>query len=249
MNSKENLNSYQDAYKAEFRFIEESTMSHNFYAERLCNVIYESKAKSVLSLGIGHQIVSDAIINELKRNVKRYVIVEGSPDIIADFKAHQPNLPKSVEIIQGYFEEFNTDERFDAIEMGFILEHVDDPAQIVNIFKKFLNPGGKIFLSVPNAKSMHRQLGHLAGLLPDMYKLSPEDLQLGHKRYYDLDTFRQLVHSCGLKILKEEGIFMKPFTTAQLKKLELSDNIWRALMIFGIDHPDCCNSIYIEATI
>ncbi|GIV30222.1 MAG: hypothetical protein KatS3mg028_1288 [Bacteroidia bacterium] len=35
-----------------------------------------------------------------------------------------------------YFEDFNFDKQFDRIEMGFILEHVDDPLFILNKYKK-----------------------------------------------------------------------------------------------------------------
>jgi 2-polyprenyl-3-methyl-5-hydroxy-6-metoxy-1,4-benzoquinol methylase len=249
MSTKENLDNYQSAYQPEFRFNDENVMTLSFYAERMCKVLRASKAESILSLGIGHRVVSQAILNEFKHSIKRYLIVEGSPEIIADYKNRFPDLPAGTELLQTYFEEFKTDEKFDAIEMGFVLEHVDDPAQIINIYKKFLNPGGTIFLAVPNARSMHRQLGHLAGLLKDMYNLSAEDLQLGHKRYFDLQSFQKLITGCGLKIKKVEGNFMKPFTTGQLNSLELKPEIWRALMEYGIDHPDSCNSIYVEASI
>lgn len=248
MSTKENLDNYQGAYMPEFRFNDENVLTLSFYAERMCKVLRAKKAKSILSLGIGHRVVSQSIINEFKNSIRRYLIVEGSPEIISDYKSRFPDLPAETEIIQTYFEEFKTEEKFDAIEMGFVLEHVDDPAQIINLFKKYLNPGGTIFLAVPNARSMHRQLGQLAGLLKDLYNLSPEDLQLGHKRYFDLDSFTRLIKGCGLNISKVEGNFMKPFTTSQIVSLNLKPEIWRALMEYGIDHPDSCNSIYVEAT-
>lgn len=249
MSTKENLDNYQSAYTPEFRFTDENELILSFYAERMGNVLRAKKVKSILSLGIGHRIVSQSIIGEFKNNIERYVIVEGSPEIIADYKNRFPDLPKGVEIVHSYFEDFNVAEKFDAIEMGFVLEHVDDPAQIINIFKKFLKPGGTIFLAVPNAKSMHRQLGQLAGFLDDLYKLSPEDLQLGHKRYFDLDSFKKLINDCGLTIQKTEGNYMKPFTTGQIRSLNLKPEVWRALLEYGINYPESCNSIYIEATI
>lgn len=249
MSTKENLDNYHSAYQPEFHFNDENVLTLSFYAERMCNVLRSKKAQSVLSLGIGHRVVSQSIINEFNHHLRKYIIVEGSAEIISDYKSRFPDLPKSVKIIHSYFEDFDPGEKFDAIEMGFVLEHVDDPAQIIKIFKKFLNPGGTVFLAVPNALSMHRQLGHLAGFLPDMYKLSPEDLQLGHKRYFDLNSFKKLITDCGLTIQRTEGNFMKPLTTGQLGSLNLKPEIWRALMLFGIDHPDSCNSIYVEATI
>ncbi len=246
---KENLDRYQSAYQPDYRFNDENMMMLSFYAERMCNTLREKKAKSVLSLGIGHRIVSQSIMNEFVNDINRYLIVEGSPDIISDYQKRYTNLPKGVEIKQSYFEDFKTDERFDAIEMGFVLEHVTDPLLVIQVFTKLLKPGGTFFIAVPNARSMHRQLGNLAGLLPDMYKLSEEDHQLGHKHYFDMNSFKKLVTDSGLTINRIEGNFLKPFMTSQMNVLNLKPEIWRALMLFGVDYPDFAYSIYIEATI
>jgi hypothetical protein len=56
---------------------------------------------------------------------------------------------------------------------------VDDPGVIVRQFSRYLAPGGAMFIVVPNARSLHRLIGHKAGLLDNLYRLSAEDLQLG----------------------------------------------------------------------
>lgn len=246
---KENLGNYQDAYNADFKFTNEAFLMHTFYAKRLCGAMRTRNCKNILSLGIGHQYVSEAIIDLFKSGMQHYVVVEGSPEIINSYKKTLGQVPAGMEIVESYFEEFDTKEKFDAIEMGFVLEHVDDPAVVVNRFKKFINPDGKIFITVPNARSMHRQLGNLAGFLPDVYQLSKEDHQLGHKRYFDLKSLSKLVVDCGLKVDKTEGLYLKPFTTAQLNSLNLKPEVYEALLVLGIEHPDLCNSLYIEASL
>jgi len=135
------------------------------------------------------------------------------------------------------------------IEMGFILEHVDDPDEVLTRYRGFLRAGGNLFMAVPNAKSLHRLIGHRAGLLDDMYRLSEDDLQLGHKRYFDCTAFTQLALRCGLKVVSIEGLFLKPFTTNQLASLNLDAEIWQALYNIGGPFPEISNAVMIEATV
>ena len=51
--------------------------------------------------------------------------------------------------------------------MGFVLEH---PEEILKKYSKFLEPNGKIFISVPNANK--------AGLLEDIKMLSETDMDI-----------------------------------------------------------------------
>jgi len=137
--------------------------------------------------------------------------------------------------------------KYDSIEMGFILEHVDDPELILARYKNFISETGSIFIAVPNAKSLHRVIGEKAGLVGDIYKLSECDLQLGHKRYFDLNSLEELVHRAGLKIVDKKGLMLKPITGLQIKKLGWQQNIIDALLEIGLDYPEIANCIYIEA--
>jgi 2-polyprenyl-3-methyl-5-hydroxy-6-metoxy-1,4-benzoquinol methylase len=131
--------------------------------------------------------------------------------------------------------------------MGFVLEHVADPLEIVQRFAGYLKPGGRLFVAVPNALAMHRRLGHLAGMLADMHALSEHDLALGHRRYFDAETLRKLLESAGFGDIRMEGIFLKPVTTAQLQMLNFSEAVLGALVRLGIDYPELSNSLLAEA--
>jgi 2-polyprenyl-3-methyl-5-hydroxy-6-metoxy-1,4-benzoquinol methylase len=133
--------------------------------------------------------------------------------------------------------------------MGFVLEHVDDPALIVRRFTRFLQPGGVIGMAVPNARSLHRLIGHEAGLLQDMYALSEHDRALGHKRYFDLHSFRELAQAQGLVVKRARGIMLKPVTTSQLAALNLPESVMTALCKVGDALPDVANGMYIEAAV
>ena len=244
--SRENLDQYVDAYRDEFPFADENLGMLRSYASYFIESLGTAPQRDVLSLGIGYQIVSQSIVRELGARLASYTIVEGSKAVIAEFMAEWP-LARKPQVIEAYFEAFEPQRQFDAIEMGFVLEHVDDPALIVRRFKRFLKPGGFIGMAVPNARSLHRLIGHEAGLLDDVYKLSAEDRQLGHKRYFDLESFKRLAESEGLVVRRARGIMMKPVTTRQLSALNLSADVREALFKVADDLPAISNSLYLEA--
>jgi SAM-dependent methyltransferase len=244
---RQDLDGFADAYKESFRFHDENIQMLSWYAERLVQAVQRAGARSLLSLGIGHSVVSKAILEKLLSRLEEYVIVEGSPASIARFEAETPH-PKKLRLVNALFEEFERPEPFDFIEMGFILEHVDDPEVVLRRFWSALRPGGGLVVVVPNARSLHRLFGKAAGLLEDLYRLSPEDLQLGHKRYFDYDSICSLVARAGFRIERAEGVFLKCLTTGQLQKLRLSPEVLRSFFDVGIQHPQIANAIYLEAT-
>ena len=141
---------------------------------------------------------------------------------------------------------FETDEKFDLIVLGFILEHVDDPCEILTKFHKFLIPGGKFYVSVPNAEVLNRKLGNIAGFLPDLQALSDNDVLLGHKRYYTVETLTEDINKSGYNVQRMEGIYLKPFTTCQIISLNLGKEIINALCIVGIDYPELSCGLLAE---
>lgn len=245
--SKHGLDRFKEAYGEEFKFYDENILMLSCYSQRIINTMQIANVKSCMSLGIGHKIVSKRIIDEMVPSLDKYILIEGSREIIDKFK-NEVVLPSNVFIFNSFFEEFNSKEKFDVIEMGFILEHVDDPLFILKKFKRLLKPHGLIFLAVPNAMSLHRLIGYEAGLLDNLYSLSKHDLELGHRRYFAMESFIKLIKSSGLKIKNTEGIFLKPFSTSQLKSLDLSPEVLNALCRAGVKYPEISNAIYIETT-
>ena len=130
--------------------------------------------------------------------------------------------------------------------MGFILEHVDDPLVILQNFRKFLVPNGKMFLAVPNAEVLNRKLRYLAGLLDDISTLSENDRLLGHKRYYTVSNLTDEVGRAGFGIDRIEGIYLKPFTTRQIISLQLERKIIDALCEVGVSYPELSCGILAE---
>lgn len=151
-----------------------------------------------------------------------------------------------MKFVETFFEDYCVAEKFDVIIMGFILEHVESPKMILSKYIEMLNETGRMFIAVPNAEALNRRLGYLAGILEDTKKLSTYDIELGHKRYYSVETLKNECTSAGLEVVSIEGLFLKPFTTSQLLGLNLSSDIINALCEVGIEYPELSLGILAE---
>ena len=221
------LDSHVTIYEGQNPYDYDNSIILNWYPHRIINLAGD--AKSILELGLGHGFTAQIF----SKYFNRHVVLEGSPSVIENFRKHFPDCQP--DIIETYFESFDSAEKFDVIVMGFILEHVDDPLQIVTHFKKFLAPGGKMFIAVPNAEALNRRLGHFAGLLPDLQLLSENDIISGHKRYYTVKSLTDEVKSGGYEVELIEGIYLKPFTTRQMMSLKFEKNIIDDLCMAGVE--------------
>jgi 2-polyprenyl-3-methyl-5-hydroxy-6-metoxy-1,4-benzoquinol methylase len=220
------------------QFVLDNRLMLDWYPRRVAAL---ADGDSLLELGLGHGWVSE----RFRKRFGRYLVVEGSPEMIQRFRSRFDS--SGMEIVQGYFEDFTPAGRFHHVNMGFVLEHVEDPGLLLRRYRDFLEPGGSVFVAVPNAEALHRRLGHLAGLLPSLTQLSQADLDFGHRRYFTLATLRELVEASGYQVLRAEGILLKPITTSQIQQLDLSEAILGAMLEVGRDYPELCNGILLQA--
>ena len=235
---KNNLDDHVIAYEGKSLYDFDNHILLNWYPHRILKL--SPNAGSIMELGLGHGFSTDIF----SQHFTKHVVLEGSSAIIENFRKRFPGNP--AQIIETYFEEFVSDEKFDVIVMGFILEHVDNPLEIITRFKSFLAPGGKMFIAVPNAEVLNRRLGHIAGLLPDMQQLSENDFIQGHKRYYTVKSLSEDVRSVGYDVDLIEGIYLKPFTTTQMISLNFDKKILDALCTVGINYPELCCGILAQ---
>lgn len=235
--SSHDLNKYASAYKNKSLYDLENLMTFTWYAER---IISFSPSGDLLELGIGH----GATIERFHSAYDRYVIIEGSEEIISSFLC-KDTLP-NVQIINTLFEEYDAEDTFDVVIMGFILEHVEEPGFILRRYKKFLKPQGVLYVTVPNARALHRRIGFEAGILQDIYGFNEYDRTAGHRRYFDSSSIVELVEGCGYRVERMEGLFLKPITTAQMDALNFSSEIYQALLKIGVAYPELSNSILLQ---
>lgn len=235
---KKDLNAVSSEYRPNGATEIENNLILNWYPRRV--IARCGHAKSLLELGVGHGFTSKIFADACDR----HVVIDGSSVVIEQFRRNTPDFKG--EIVEGYFEDYSINETFDVIVMGFILEHVDDPDLILARYRSFLKPGGKLYVAVPNAKSMNRRIGLELGLIDDIYSLNANDMALGHQRQYCRETLTAAVQRTGYRVTHEEGIYLKPLPLGVLKTLTDFDANLQALLKVGIDFPDLCVALLME---
>ncbi|PKK89724.1 MAG: class I SAM-dependent methyltransferase [Candidatus Wallbacteria bacterium HGW-Wallbacteria-1] len=218
----------------------ENDLILHWYPERI--IARFGWVESLLELGLGHGYTAELFA----KSCSRHIIVDGASALVNQFRQHHKNF--GGEIVLDYFEAYNPEELFDVIVMGFVLEHVEDPEVILNRYRVFLKPGGKLFVTVPNAKSLNRRFGLELGLIDDIYSLNENDIALGHKRQFCRDTLHATLKNSGYRVTYEEGIYLKPLPLSVLKTLADFRSNLHAMLKVGIDFPDLCVGLLVEAS-
>jgi 2-polyprenyl-3-methyl-5-hydroxy-6-metoxy-1,4-benzoquinol methylase len=161
-------------------------------------------------------------------------------DAVAEFVEIVCNLDKRIHGVVSLIEEWETSERFDNIVFAHVLEHVADPLGILRTLGRFLAPGGRLIIIVPNANSLHRLVGVKMGLISHMCELNDSDRRVGHRRVYTPSTLCADITAAGLSLVKWEGIFLKPLANGQLTADNWSPELVEAYYQLGFDYPELC---------
>ncbi len=145
------------------------------------------------------------------------------------------------------FEEFSTSRRFDDILITNSLEHVDDPIVVLTHFKQFLKPGGRIHVTVPNAMSVHRQLGVEMGMLEYVWSLNEHDHAVGHQRVYTHELLCEHIRRAGLHVSLTDGVMFKLLSNRQTDGLlkTYGEGLMEGLYKLGRRLPHLAAEIYV----
>jgi SAM-dependent methyltransferase len=235
----EDLNAVASEYRPNAATEIENDLILHWYPKRILSRF--NFADSLLELGLGHGFTAELFA----KACNRHVIVDGASVVIDQFKQREPNF--SGALVLDYFETYAPKEPFDIIVMGFVLEHVDDPEIILRRYRQYLKPDGKIYVAVPNAKSLNRRIGFELGLIDDIYSLNANDIALGHKRQFCIDTLSELLLKTGYSIEHVEGLYLKPLPLATLKTVPDFKKNLEAMCKVGIEFPELCVGLLVEA--
>lgn len=228
-----------EAYSKDNKYGFDNNLMLYYYSKRILEIVNKNTT-TLLECGIGHGYSSEVF----EGCFKNHIVIDADNRLIMKYSMEHPD--SKIKFMNCYFEDFEGPEKFDVIVLGFILEHVDNPINIIKKMSKYLNDNGQMFITVPNAEALNGRVGHLAGMLPDICALSENDYKLGHKRYYTKQTLINDCLAAGCCIKKIEGLFLKPITTDQFLKLELSEDILNAYCEVGRDYPELCLGLLAE---
>lgn len=159
-------------------------------------------------------------------------------------------LGDKVHFVHSTFETATLTRRYDNIVLIHVLEHLDDPVQVLKrINDEWLAEGGRCFLVCPNANAPSRQIAVKMGLISHNAAVTPAEADHGHRRTYSLDTLEREAIAAGLTVIHRSGIFFKALANFQWDRLGQTDIISKEYLDgcykLGQHYPDLCSSIFL----
>jgi 2-polyprenyl-3-methyl-5-hydroxy-6-metoxy-1,4-benzoquinol methylase len=140
-------------------------------------------------------------------------------------------------------------ETYDIVIMTHVLEHVDNPIQILETLSKYLTPNGILFVVVPSATAASRQIAVEMGLITHLTAVTEAEKQHGHQRTYTLDTLKRDAREAGLNFIKTGGIFFKGLANFQFDQAIsagiVTDEYLEACYALGDKYPELCASLFL----
>lgn len=155
-----------------------------------------------------------------------------------------------VKFINSLFEKATLPTKYDNIVLTHVLEHIDNPVQVLKrINDEWLSENGRFFLVCPNANAPSRQIAVKMGLISHNSAVTPAEKEHGHNITYTLDTLERDAKAAGLKVVHRSGIFFKALANFQWDRLLQTDIISKEYLDgcfdLGQQYPDLCSSIFL----
>lgn len=162
---------------------------------------------------------------------------------------------KNVAVHQCYLEDYDSNlGQFDMVIASCVLHEVPDAQRFLAAIRRLCQEDTLVHINVPNARSLHRLLAVAMGLISSPYEASATQMTMQQRPVpYDIDSLRQEVDDAGFMVESHGGIFVKPFTHAQMQSLVdsgfLSNEILEGLGVLGQSYPELSSEVWINARI
>lgn len=170
-----------------------------------------ASTEGALSLEIGSY--DGSMTDQILDYSSNLTVVEPSRDMSEKIKLR---FGSRVEVFNSTIEDFSSKKKFDNIFLIHTLEHVNSPIEVLIKIKKHLTPSGRLFIGVPNANALSRQIAVHMGLITHNSAVLDSEAKQGHLRTYSIDTLRRDIIESGLEIRQITGVFLKGLANYQL---------------------------------
>ena len=173
-------------------------------------------------------------------------VVEGS-EVLADHV--RARFPGKVTVTAGLLEHVEPGRLYDNIFLVHTLEHLDEPVEVLARIRSWLTAEGRLFVAVPNANALSRQIAVHMGLISHNSAVTPGEFDHGHRRTYSLDTVLADVRAAGLHVVDFGGVIVKPLANFQFDRA-LNEGIVSPEFVSACDSlakvlPDLSSSVFV----
>jgi hypothetical protein len=196
---------------------------------------------SAIFMGLG----DGTLVERIAPRFERSVVVEASDMLVAEARTRFASIA-GLKVVRSFFESFETSaaERVSCVLGNHVLEHVDDPVQVLRKTHEWLSNKGIAIFTVPNATSLHRRIGVELGILSSVSAPSEQDRVIGHQRVYDMERLQADVAKAGFVLAEAGGFNLKLVSQAQM--VDWPDKLHEA--IYRVSRqcpPEMCSNIYV----
>jgi 2-polyprenyl-3-methyl-5-hydroxy-6-metoxy-1,4-benzoquinol methylase len=164
----------------------------------------------------------------------------------------QNKFGNRVKVYQNLIENVQIESKYDVIFLIHTLEHVTDPFFVLTKLKRMLSPNGKIFVAVPNANALSRQIAVSMGIIDFNHAVPKGEAAQGHLRTYSLDTLMFELKQVNAMVIAFGGVILKAFANFQLDQAIsagiIDENYINAANELAKKYPDFSTSIYAVVT-
>ena len=181
---------YQNNHEIQAQIVE---MDTPFYTE-----IYSKGLSLISSAGVKQQKILDFGCSAgFFLDLARRSGWSGTHGIELNRKEFQVAVTKGHQVHNDRIENVRFTDRFDAITLWDVFEHLTDGSFFLQLFKKFLAPDGVVFLQIPNAM----------GLAPRLMREECNMFDgLEHVNLYGPETLKQLARRNGYDIVQMTSV-------------------------------------------
>jgi trans-aconitate methyltransferase len=194
---------------------------------------------SCLELGPAEGLLTDLLVGRFSD----LTLVDGSATYCDQARERFPHAA----VVCSMFDDFTPPRTYDALVLGHILEHIDEPEALLRRALDWVSAEGRVYAAVPNARSVHRQAAVIMGLLGEEHELNETDIHHGHRQVFDPESFRGLFTRAGWRIEVFGGYWLKPLSNRQLEE-QWSDEQLQAYLELGERYPDIAAELYLVAS-
>jgi 2-polyprenyl-3-methyl-5-hydroxy-6-metoxy-1,4-benzoquinol methylase len=153
-----------------------------------------------------------------------------------------------VTVLVSTFEDVELDRRYDNIFLVHTLEHVDHPVEALTRIRQWLSPTGRLFVAVPNANALSRQIAVRMGLIEYNAAVTPAEAQHGHRCTYSMDVLLSQLQRAGYRLDDYGGVIVKPLANFQFDQAIAAGIVGEAYVAACHElakiYPDLSASLY-----
>jgi len=239
----------------ERRFLNEAqktyTVPEDSFESKMSKYIVDTYNPYIMRGGIGLELgcATGFSTNLYAPFFSELSVIEGSGEFM--LIARENVKYNNVRFRQGLFEDISEVDKYDAIIANYVLEHIASPEVVIGKCYNALKKGGTLLVAVPNALSLSRQMAVEMGLLDDIFALTENDLNHGHRRVYDMKMLINHITSSPFTVIKSGGVFIKPFASFQMMEMIkygiIGEKQLDALVALAEKYPEISGTIYAIA--